>query len=391
MKVGWKSLASIFATVVISPWNLLVGGLLIQHLSFTGTLLAIVLGYAILGVIFVCYGGLGFEFQQQSSAILAKVFPSKAIAYAVPAVLALGQIGWAGVNFELGGKSLAVLLPVHWFVGIILYAALLMGWAMLNLRTLGITKWFVVGASVGLMAWVGLQKLHASSFGAFLAHQPTTANTLFWGLSVVVASLISFATVSPDFFKDVRQRSDIVLSTVAGIIIPGGLTALLGAFLFFDRSNFDLIALISAGSFFYFPHVFNIITNTDGTVATLIASLKLQSLFGVRKSIGAVAAGSVSLGLALVGISSHLELWLKFLSILFPIFIGICFPALVFHQSSKKRSYRTNLAITFIGSLALSVALFAFFPPVVIALVAPLTIFSVVMSYRSLPTNLMLA
>lgn len=384
MRVSWRPVASIFATVAISPWNLLVGGLLIQHLSFVYTLLAILGGYSILGVIFVTYGGLGFKYRKQSAEILERVFPFPFIKYAIPLVLAIGQIGWAGINFELGGKSLGILLSVPSVIGIFLYATLLILWAQLNIKRLGFTKYFVVAASIALMAWVGMQKLHTTSFALFLTHQPASSDSLFWGLSVVVASFISFATVSPDFFKDVEKKKDIGLSTLFGIILPGSLTALLGAFLFFDRNNFDLIALISASSFFLFPHLFNTITNTDGTVATLIAGLKFEHLFRLSYKKAVFLAGGISFVLALMGISSHLELWLKILSILFPVFIGICFPSLVYQQYKKRLTYKTNLVVAFASSLLISLCLFLFFPPVLVALLAPLVIFSVSLSYISL-------
>lgn len=113
MKVTWRSIAPIFADVVVSPWNLLVGGILIQHLTFIQALFAIVIGYTILALVFILYGGLGFKKRKQSSALLAEVFGSKIVRYVIPLVLAVGQIGWAAINIDLGGKSVSSLFSLY--------------------------------------------------------------------------------------------------------------------------------------------------------------------------------------------------------------------------------------------------------------------------------------
>jgi len=100
-RITWKQLSPIFADVVLSPWNLLVGGLLIRYLSSINALASIVLGYAILATVFVLYGGLGFKKRMQSAQIFQEVFSGKFSAIFIPLLLALGQIGWASINISL--------------------------------------------------------------------------------------------------------------------------------------------------------------------------------------------------------------------------------------------------------------------------------------------------
>lgn len=381
MKVSWKAITPIFASIVISPWNLLVGGLLIQHLSMYQTLFALLIGYAILSLIFVLYGGLGYANRKQSAEILSKIFPVNFVIFIIPAILALGQIGWAAINFDLGGKSLAILFSFPSLVGIGLYAFILIGIAMLRINQIGFVKLLVVGASILLMGYIVFFKFFTIHNSSFLTYQPTNPQNLFWGISVVVASLISFATISPDFFKDVRTKEDVLLSTFLGISFPGVVVAFIGAFLFFDHQNLELPLVLGSLSFSLFPQLFNIVTNTDGAIAVYTPGLKFQYMFGWNKKIGMLISGGISMILAIFGLASHLEIWLKLLSIIFPALIGITFPALLFKHLAKQKVYARNILVSFGSSILLAVLCAGFFPPVIISLLAPLIIFSLSLSY----------
>ena len=384
MKVTWKSITPIFASIVISPWNLLVGGLLSQHLPASSTILTLLIGYGILSIIFILYGGIGYVKRKQSAEILSRIFPIKFVMFVLPAILAIGQIGWAAINFDLGGKSLAILLSLPSLFGICIYAVLLIGIAMLRINQIGLVKWIVVTSSILLMIYICLAKVLSPQSYNFLTYQPVEIYSLFWGISVVVASLISFATISPDFFKDVKTKTDVIYSTFLGITLPGILVAFLGAFLFFNHPLLELPLVLGSFSFSFFPQIFNTITNTDGAIAVYTPGLKLQYMFGWNKKISIIVAGSISTLVALFGLASHLDIWLKVISIIFPALIGITFPALLFQHIAKKKIYNKNIIISFFGSLLLAISCVAFFPPVIISLLAPLIIFSLSLSYINL-------
>lgn len=383
MRVTWRSVAPIFADVVVSPWNLLIGGILIQQLNFFYAVIAIVSGYTILGLIFILYGGLGFKQRKQSAQLLSKVFGIKVAKYIIPIILAFGQIGWAAINMDLGGRSLAAIFLTPWFVGIGVYAAILILMALLNLSRLGLVKLFITLSSLSLMGYVFFAKLHYGSLVQFLNYQPLSQNSLFWGTSVIVASLISFSTITPDFFQSVKRRKDVVLSTVIGLF-PGMIVALLGCFLFFDRSKVDLIPLLSLTAIPLFPHIFNTITNTDGSTAIYTPGLKLQTILPINFKMGVILAGTISFLLALTRISLHIVTWLNILSILFPAFIGVCFSAFIFRRISKGRIYQKEIVLSFVTSVCLAIILSWFFPAVLVALLLPILIFIFGIGYVSL-------
>ncbi len=383
MRVTWRSIAPVFADVVVSPWNLLVGGILIQQLSLIHAIFSIVFGYTILSLVFILYGGLGFKKRQQSSQLLASVFGSKFVKYIIPLILAFGQIGWAAINMDLGGRSLGTLFSFPWYVGIGLYALLLIAVATLNLSKLGITKVIITLSSLSLMGYLFITKLHGGNFIQFIHYQPSSENSLFWGVSIVVASLISFATITPDFFQSVKTKNDVVLSTVVGLI-PGMFVAMLGCFLFYNTKNLDLIPILTLTAVPLFPHIFNSITNTDGSTAIYTPGLKLQSILPITFKQAILLSGSISFLLALTKISLHMTLWLNILSILFPILIGVCFSAFLFKKITTKTLYHKEVIAAFLFTFLIAVSLTWFFPPVLISLLAPILFFTLTLGFINL-------
>ncbi|PIU36410.1 hypothetical protein COT02_06185 [Candidatus Roizmanbacteria bacterium CG07_land_8_20_14_0_80_34_15] len=374
-KVGWQSISPIYADIMISPWNLLVGGLLIKFLPTTQAFLSIIIGYVILSGLFIFYGGLGFKEKKQSAWIINEIFGSKITKYLVPSILAIGQIGWASINIELGGKSLAYVFSSPIFIGVAVYAIFLVVMGILDLYKMGIVKLLITISSVTLLGYVFVSKISQVSLTNFFLHKPIDQQSLLWGVSIIVASLISFTTVTPDFFQSVKSKKDVVISTLLGLFVPGVLTALLGCFLFFDKGNFNLIALLSALTFPIFPHILNASTNTDGSIAIYTPGLKLQNMFGINLKTGIIIAGLASFTLALFQVSSHLEVWLKILSLLFPTLIGLVLTKFVLQKQSEINEFNRMALLIYVISTVISIGLTKLFPPVLISLFLPFVLY----------------
>jgi purine-cytosine permease-like protein len=380
-KITWKQLSPIFADVVLSPWNLLVGGLLIRYLSPVNALASIVIGYAILAVVFVLYGGLGFKKRMQSAQIFQEVFSGKFSTVFIPLLLAFGQIGWASINISLGGTSFARLLHVPVPLGLISYTLAVGTMGAIGLYKLAYTRIVVIISSTSLALYIGLLKLHSGDLAGFLSYHPANQKSIYWGSSIVVASLISFATVSPDFFQSLKHKNDVARSTLLGIVLPGMVICFLGC-LFFFNLQLNLAGLIASLSFPALANLFNTVANTDGSMALYTPALKFELVFKMRFVIGIIAGAIISLTLALLGIINYLEIWLKALSIISPIFIGVAFAAVLFDRKAFKSLPQTFSRYAYILTVAVCVLLLDHSVPVIVALLAPLVIYSVYIQYK---------
>jgi purine-cytosine permease-like protein len=380
--ISWKQLSPIFADVVLSPWNLLVGGLLIKYLSITQAALSIAIGYGILALIFVLYGGLGFKKRMQSAEILDQIFRGKFSQVFIPLLLAIGQLGWAAINISLGGGSLAILSNIPIPLGMAAYALIIGIMASLKLHQLAFSKLLVIITSLSLLTYIGVVKLSHTAVIEFLKYQPSSPKSLFWGISVVVASLISFATVSPDFFQSAEKKTDILPSTILGIVLPGSLMCFMGCLFFYDRSDFNLVGLIGGLSFAALPHIFNGVTNTDGSMAIYTPALKFRKVFNIKLPTGVLLGTLASLVLAVLGITHSLETWLKVLSLMSPIFIGVAYAAVVFNNALPQFKLSQLAKLAYFVTALVCIALLKTTLPVIFALIMPLIIYSIYLQYR---------
>lgn len=380
-RITWKQLSPIFADVVLSPWNLLVGGLLIRYLSPINAIASIVIGYAILAIVFILYGGLGFKKHMQSAQIFQEVFSGKFSAVFIPLLLALGQIGWASINISLGGTSLAKLTHMPMTIGLIIYTLAIGTMGAIGLYRLAYTKIIVIISSSSLALYIGILKMRSGELAHFLSYHPASPRSIYWGTSIVVASLISFATVSPDFFQSLKHKNDVARSTLLGIVVPGMAICFLGC-IFFYNLQLSLAGLIAGLSFPALANLFNTVANTDGSMALYTPALKFQLVFKMRFILGIAIGALISLTLALLGIINYIEVWLKVLTIISPIFIGVAFAAVLFDKKAFKSLPKSFSRYAYILTVALCVLLLDHSVPVIVALLAPLVMYSLYIQYK---------
>lgn len=320
--VGWKSIAPIIADVVISPWNLLIGGLLISKLSFPYALISIILGYLILSIVFYYYGGLGFKLRQNTSLLIEPVFGEKGTRIFFSLLLALGQIGWFAIVNQIGGESLASLGGLPIWLGIIIYALGMILMASLSLHNLGIVKSMITSSSIAFLLYLvtaNYQNIHPPQ----LLDVSNNQENILWGISVVVASLMSFTSVSPDFTSRLKAKKDLFITILTGLFIPGIMVAILGAVLFLGKNSLSLDAIIGVSAIAFFGHWFNVITNTDAAIAIYTPGLRLNYAFGWPFITSIIIAAAFGTLFSLLNIRSQLEIWLSVIAGIYPSLVGV--------------------------------------------------------------------
>lgn len=321
--VTWRSLAPIFADVLVSPWNLLVGGLLSHYLPFETALLSLFVGYLLLATTMLIYGSLGFRLRKRTYAIIEPIFGERGANYFFSILLAFGQIGWFGVISEIGGVSLASIFHLSPTFGVILYCVVMILMASLKLHQLGIVKALIVASSITLMFYLLVAKGATTTIESVLTYQPRSSHAVIWGIGAVFSSLISFTSVSPDFLSQARSRSDTVISVGLGVLIPGILVGTLGIIIFYDFPSLQMAALIGGLALPLFGNVFNIITNTDAAIAIYTPGLAFSHVLKTTHWRGVLVGGTIGTILAVSGIAENLEVWLTFLSAVYPAIIGL--------------------------------------------------------------------
>ncbi|MEZ4754065.1 MAG: hypothetical protein R3A13_07110 [Bdellovibrionota bacterium] len=333
--VSWKPVSAIFNNVVISPWNLLIGGLLISKLSFSTAIISAVLGYSLLSLIVYFYGSLGFRTRSTTSVLIEPVFGTLGTRMFFSAILALGQIGWFGVIVQIGGESLALLLGISTLSGILIYSVLMLAMASLKLHHFGFLKWLINISAIGLITYLFYNAFDSLSLANLLANKSSTENIL-WGTSIIISSLISFVSVTPDFLSQLEQEKDLKKSIIFGLAIPGIIIVVAGIILFSNSNQLSIAALMGATSLAVFAHIFNVITNTDAAIAIFTPAHRFSHMFNTSFKKGLLIAGAVALPLASLGIASHLEVWLAALAGFYPAIIGVTVAYYTLHHFGLK-------------------------------------------------------
>jgi cytosine permease len=195
--------------------------------------------------------------------------------------------------------------------------------ASLSLHNLSIVKAIITASSLTLIIYLFIAKGSSTSFDSVMYYKPETTKSVFWGIGVVFASLISFTSVSPDFLSQVKTKKDILFSVTTGVFFPGLLIGALGLFLFHNFHTLQMAALIGTLALSLFGNIFNVFTNTDAAIAIYTPGLAFSHIFGIKHWHGIVIAGILGSLLAVLGIAQSLQRWLTLLSAVYPAIIGL--------------------------------------------------------------------
>jgi hypothetical protein len=193
-----------------------------------------------------------------------------------------------------------------------------------------------------------------------------SSRSVWWGIFIVVSSLISFSSVTPDFFSQVENKRDVLLSTIIGLIIPGIGMTVLGAVAFspLDTVRFDL--LIGSIAFSSLGHILNIITNTDASIAVLTPGNRLRYMFQIDFRLAVAIATGIGTTLALLGIVENLETWLRWLAGVYPSIILLTVGYYAFAHKKLSIPHARPMQIGFMCAVMVMVFFFLFFSRILI-------------------------
>lgn len=197
---------------------------------------------------------------------------------------------------------------------------------------MGVVKLLITLSSFSLILFLLLKNVSTIPFNLLISSATSTEN-LLWGILVVIFSLISFTTVTPDFFSQLKTKKDSLLTILFGLIIPGVFITILGAMLFFNQTELSFEVLIGIGGISLLGYIFNILTNTDASIAIYTPGNRIEYMFKIKFKLALLIATILGTLVALADIKANLENWLKVLGIVYPIIVLI---TLVFYYLIRK-------------------------------------------------------
>ncbi len=281
-----KSFLSMFVVMLGFTFfsaSMSVGARIGNGLDFSGFILAVIIGGAILGTYTGILGYIGCD-TGLSLDLLSKhsfgTFGSKLPS----ALISFTQIGWFGVGVAMFAIPAADLLGIEPFILIVIAGLLMTASAYFGMQALTI----VSSISVPLIAILGIYSMFlATSESGGLAKMFGNGEeelTLLIAVSLVIGSFISGGTATPNFVRFAKNNKVAVITTVVAFFLGNTLMFAFGAvggavtgrddiFYVMIAQGLTIPALLVLGA--------NIWTTNDNALYT--GGLGLANITGLRK------------------------------------------------------------------------------------------------------------
>ena len=339
-KYSWITIVPIFAGLMFSAWYFMIGGLLVSGLNFTNAVLALILGNIILLGIFYKYGGLGQKLNASSSQIASDLFGTHGSKYFFSVLLSIGQIGWFAIIADIGGRALSNVSFLSLNMGVVVYAIIAIFIAIAGVRVMSYVKGLLTVATMGL-ALMGLNNALSTPIVAY----PKEESLFFSGVGIVIASVISFCTVTPDYMRYVRNQKDVFLSSFFGFFIPALFAGILGIMFTITIRTWDLTLIVSTFTSPKIANWFLILASASAATSIFTPGIIMSTVIGKKTEHNrrrwTLVTGIVGIILILIGISQHFQTWITILGALYAPIIAI---GLIHYSLAKKtKTSRWNI------------------------------------------------
>lgn len=246
----WISVTLIQAGFMISATSLWTGSLMVAGMSLTQTVIAAVIGYAIVVAICWAQGVMGSDIGVPSIVAATQSFGDRGSQFLVSTASALCCIGWFGINANICGSaftglmssSFGVEIPVK--VSIIIWGIIMFSTAVIGFNGLKILNYIAVPLMMAVTA-VGLY-IVASGEGTeaiknFVPYDPEMTMTV--GVDMVIGGFIVGAVLAADYTRYQKTRMDVFKSSFFGIMPLGVILLWAGAVFAIAAGTEDLTSI----------------------------------------------------------------------------------------------------------------------------------------------------
>lgn len=373
---SWQSIAMVWAGGMICVPCLMIGGVLSSGgLSMTEIILSILIGYGIICAYMICIGMQACDTGLPVSVMAAGALGEKGARYVISTLLAIACIGWFGIQSATCGAAFASMLSsmLGWgeaSAALVAICSIVWGVIMLATACFGFKglKWLnyiavpllVVVCLYGVIA--GMVKNDGAALLATYA--PAQSAGLVFGISMTVASFALGGVISADYCRFAKSRSDVIKSSLLGVIPAGLFMLLMGAVMSIVTGQYDISAILaSLGVPFIGLVALVLATWTTNVTNGYSGGLALSNLLGFKEDkfkITTAIAGGLGTLLAAFGLLNQFQAFLSLMSALIPPLAGVLIAAYWIIGKGKKESFKLRKGFSTVGVTAFLVgAIFA--------------------------------
>ena len=330
---SWVSIAFVWIGSLICVPALMVGGMLGSGLSLGKCLLSILIGYTIICVYMCLMGMQGCDTGLPTAVMATNALGEKGAIYILSTILAIACIGWFGIQAAVCGSAFSNMIgDLSGFHIPIWLSSILWGVIMVLTACFGFSglKW-LNKLAVPLLLIVCIYTLVYSINGnngisTITSYVPVTSLTFVDGISMTVATFAVGGAIAGDYCRFAKSRSDVIKSSVIGVLPAGILMLMIGAILTIVTGSYDISVVLSSAGLPVIGLIALILATWTTNVSNAYSGgLSLSVLLGQNEQKSRLTtgiAGIVGTLLTAVGIMNSLQGFLSLLSALVPTLVG---------------------------------------------------------------------
>ena len=338
---SWQSIALVWAGGMICVPCLMVGGVLSSGgLSLVQIVASILIGYGLICAYMIFIGMAACDTGLPVSVLAEGALGRKGARYIISTLLAIACVGWFGIQSATCGQAFAsmvadmmgmegasnmmvVISSIVW--GVIMLITACAGFKGLKWLNYLAVPLLVVVCLYGLIAGI----VRNDGGAAIAAYAPAQSAGMVFGISMVVASFALGGVISADYCRFAKSRSDVVKSSIVGVIPAGLFMLLTGALMSIVTGQYDISAILASLGVPLFGLIALVLaTWTTNVTNAYSGGLALSNLLGFDESrftITTGIAGGIGTLLAAFGLLNAFQRFLSLMSALIPPLAGVIF------------------------------------------------------------------
>lgn len=329
---SWGSITMVWIGSMICVPALMIGGMLGNGLSLGVCALAIIIGYALVCVFMSFMGMQACDTGLPTAVMASGALGEKGAKYIISTILAISCIGWFGIQAAVCGASFSTMFGDMTGIAIPVWISSV-AWGIIMLLTacfrfVGL-KWLnkIAVPLLGIvLAYTLIYTLINGGTAALSGYTPAAAMPFVSAVSATVGSFVVAAAISGDYCRFAKSRSDVVKSSVMGVLPSGLAILMIGAILAICTGTYDISVVLSSSGLPLIGLIALILATWTTNVSNAYSGgLSLSVLLGQdekKSQMTTAVAGIIGTVLAAVGILNSIQSFLSLLSAIVPALMG---------------------------------------------------------------------
>lgn len=357
---GWLDVSLIQAGVYICVPSLLLGGMLIQCMSLSSTIITLGLGYLVSIIITALIGIIGEDLGLPTCVIGMASFGKIGARVIISSIFAIALIGWFSAQNAVCGSAFANLLVQIGFDVPVVACTAFWGIVMLATAVYGIDGLkvlnYIAVPALAIIFIIGTI-IAVNQYGTDALNTPVDSTMSIFEGVVLCGSFLSVGmTCASDFTRYQKSRGGVWTSSTLGIWVPGFILGILGAILTKLTTQNDLSLILADIGLPILGAAILILatwtTNTTNIYSSGINFVMLLRLKDDKRAMATVVSGIVGTIIAMTGFATFFETFVNTLGVLFFPVGGVFLADYIIIRKNKPENFRYSNTVNWAGVIA---------------------------------------